>query len=163
MAYYEQILTLMYYDVYYEQILTLMHYDVYYEQIITLMYYDVYYEQIITLMYCDVYYKQIITLMYYDVYYEQIITLMYYDVYYEQIITLMYYGLLRADINADASEFLDEAIAMKDFNHENVLMLIGVAIKNERPLIILPFMANGDLKSFVSNKENVSILNFWTF
>ena len=46
---------------------------------------------------------------------------------------------------------------MKDFDHQNVLLLIGVTLQNDRvPLIILPYMAKGDLKSFVSNKDNVS-------
>ena len=56
-------------------------------------------------------------------------------------------------------EFLKEAIVMKDFKHPNVLPLLGVVIKENIPLVILPFMDNGDLKTFVSNDKNVSNLN----
>ena len=48
---------------------------------------------------------------------------------------------------------------MKDFKHPNVLPLLGVVIKENIPLVILPFMDNGDLKTFVSNDKNVSNLN----
>ena len=43
----------------------------------------------------------------------------------------------------------------KRFNHPNVLNLIGVSyIKGEgTPLMILPFMHNGDVKSFVKSKR----------
>ena len=47
---------------------------------------------------------------------------------------------------------------MKDFQHRNVLNLIGVSvgINNEiaTPYIILPFMANGDLKEFLQYKRS---------
>ena len=44
---------------------------------------------------------------------------------------------------------------MKRFNHPNILSLIGVSyIKGEAiPLMILPFMRNGDVKSFVKSKR----------
>ena len=45
---------------------------------------------------------------------------------------------------------------MKDFEHSHVLQLIGVAIQDDRVYVVLPFMENGDLKSYVSNDENVS-------
>ena len=53
-------------------------------------------------------------------------------------------------------EFLKEAIVMKNFKHPNVLPLLGVVIKENIPYVILPFMDNGDLKTFVSNENNVS-------
>ena len=53
-------------------------------------------------------------------------------------------------------EFLKEAIVMKNFKHPNVLPLLGVVIKENIPYVILPFMDNGDLKTFVSNEKNVS-------
>ncbi|XP_054159075.1 hepatocyte growth factor receptor-like [Oppia nitens] len=41
---------------------------------------------------------------------------------------------------------------MKDFNHLNVLTLIGVSFEpNGEPIIILPFMANGDLLTYIRN------------
>ena len=45
---------------------------------------------------------------------------------------------------------------MKDFNHSNVLSLLGVAIKdNKQPFVILPYMEHGDLKSYISNPDRV--------
>ena len=43
----------------------------------------------------------------------------------------------------------------KRFNHPNVLNLIGVSYVKEEgiPLMILPFMHNGDVKSFVKSKR----------
>ena len=38
---------------------------------------------------------------------------------------------------------------MLDFDHPNVLKLLGVCFDNELPLIILPYMANGDLKNYL--------------
>ena len=52
-------------------------------------------------------------------------------------------------------EFLEEATIMKDFEHENVLSLIGVVIKNNKPHVVLPFMQYGDLLNFVGNERNV--------
>jgi serine/threonine protein kinase len=48
---------------------------------------------------------------------------------------------------------------MKDFAHPNVLMLSGVVVDNgsDLPLIVLPYMDNGDLKSFVANDPYVSV------
>ena len=53
-------------------------------------------------------------------------------------------------------QFIKECIIAKRFNHPNVLSLIGVSyIKGEAiPLMILPFMHNGDVKSFVKSKRN---------
>lgn len=57
----------------------------------------------------------------------------------------------------DVNSFLDEAMIMKDFVHPNVLSLIGISVASgEFPLVILPFMANGDLLSYIRNEENVS-------
>ena len=52
-------------------------------------------------------------------------------------------------------EFLEEATIMKDFEHENVLSLIGVVIKNNKPHVVLPLMQHGDLLNFVGNERNV--------
>lgn len=64
-------------------------------------------------------------------------------------------SLLRG-ATSDISSFLKEGIMMKDFDHPNVLALIGVCITREnQPLVILPFMANGDLLSYVRDPINV--------
>ncbi|XP_072046280.1 plexin-A2-like [Amphiura filiformis] len=47
-------------------------------------------------------------------------------------------------------KFLEEGLIMKDFNHNNVLGLIGLTFDPQgNPLVILPLMKNGDLKSFL--------------
>ena len=44
---------------------------------------------------------------------------------------------------------------MKNFGHINVLTLIGVSFEeNGSPLVVLPFMRNGDLLSYVRNEDN---------
>ncbi|XP_054159070.1 hepatocyte growth factor receptor-like [Oppia nitens] len=58
------------------------------------------------------------------------------------------------DMNA-IKTFLKESLIMKDFNHLNVLKLIGVSFElNGEPIIVLPFMANGDLLSYIRNDNN---------
>lgn len=55
----------------------------------------------------------------------------------------------------DGGEFLKEALVMKDFDHTNVLTLIGVCLDGEEglPNVIIPFMANGDLHSYLRKEE----------
>ena len=52
-------------------------------------------------------------------------------------------------------EFLSESATMQGFHHPNVLSLLAVCFGTETqpPLVILPYMANGDLKSFLSSKR----------
>ncbi|KAK6175676.1 hypothetical protein SNE40_014078 [Patella caerulea] len=51
-------------------------------------------------------------------------------------------------------DFVEEALMMKDFDHPNVLQLLGISLnKDSSPLVVLPFMGNGDLLSFVANEE----------
>ena len=44
---------------------------------------------------------------------------------------------------------------MLDFDHPNVLKLLGVCFDSDDqlPVIILPYMANGDLKSYLRNQR----------
>jgi AXL receptor tyrosine kinase len=44
---------------------------------------------------------------------------------------------------------------MLDFDHPNVIKLLGVCFDtdDQLPVIILPYMANGDLKSFLIDKR----------
>ena len=56
-------------------------------------------------------------------------------------------------------KFLEEGLLMKNFDHPNVLGLLGLTFDSEgQPLIVLPFMANGDLKSFVLKQNKVFFL-----
>ena len=51
--------------------------------------------------------------------------------------------------------FLHESNIMKKFNHPNVLSLLGVCMESNHeagiPFIVLPFMDNGDLKSYLKD------------
>lgn len=59
--------------------------------------------------------------------------------------------------NFKTVQFIKECIIAKRFNHPNILGLIGISyIEDEAlPLMILPFMHNGDVKSFVKSKEKM--------
>ena len=50
---------------------------------------------------------------------------------------------------------LHESILMKKFDHPNVLPIFGVCLENNLenglPFIVLPFMANGDLKLYLTD------------
>ncbi|XP_072912067.1 tyrosine-protein kinase Mer [Hemitrygon akajei] len=55
----------------------------------------------------------------------------------------------------EIEEFLSEAACMKDFDHPNVIKLLGVCLELgsreqiAKPMVILPFMKYGDLHSFL--------------
>ncbi|KAK6176441.1 hypothetical protein SNE40_014727 [Patella caerulea] len=55
----------------------------------------------------------------------------------------------------ELNTFLEEALIMKDFSHENVLKLMGVCLADQAiPYVVLPFMKNGDLLSYIRNPGN---------
>ena len=43
---------------------------------------------------------------------------------------------------------------MIEFNHRNVMTLVGASLDGNTPLLIMPFMANGSLLSFVRNDRD---------
>ena len=51
--------------------------------------------------------------------------------------------------------FLRESAVMKKFDHPNVLKVLGISLETEDglPFILLPYMANGDLKNFLKSKR----------
>lgn len=52
-------------------------------------------------------------------------------------------------------KFYEEALLMKDFDHIHVLRLIGVVRGDDSlPLVVLPFMQNGDLLTYIRCGEN---------
>ena len=59
---------------------------------------------------------------------------------------------------ADIDSFMAECTTMVNFDHPNVVKLIGVCFDatDQLPFIILPFMANKDLKSFLVAKREQS-------
>ncbi|XP_041090441.1 tyrosine-protein kinase receptor UFO-like isoform X2 [Polyodon spathula] len=56
---------------------------------------------------------------------------------------------------SEMEDFLREAACMKEFDHPNVMKLIGVCLQNVEsegypsPVVILPFMKHGDLHSYL--------------
>lgn len=51
---------------------------------------------------------------------------------------------------------------MKDFEHPNVLSLIGVVVSEEGlPMFVIPYMERGDLKHLLKNNSMVSIGTIW--
>ncbi|XP_074872589.1 tyrosine-protein kinase receptor UFO isoform X2 [Carettochelys insculpta] len=56
---------------------------------------------------------------------------------------------------SEMEDFLNEAVCMKDFDHPNVMKLLGVCLQSTEsegypsPVVILPFMKHGDLHSFL--------------
>lgn len=65
--------------------------------------------------------------------------------------------VLKTDITSscDIEQCLKEAAYMKDFNHPNVIQLIGVSLHRRpgqrlpAPMVVLPFMKHGDLHTFL--------------
>ena len=72
--------------------------------------------------------------------------------------THMYFTII---VDYDSSQrlksFLHESILMKDFDHPNVLNILGVGFdidnKSELTCMILPFMVNGDLKTYLRGQR----------
>jgi serine/threonine protein kinase len=56
-------------------------------------------------------------------------------------------------------EFMDEVLRMKNFKHPNVMPMLGMTIMDDRPYMVLPYMAHGDMKSYISKQTAVSIDN----
>ena len=52
-------------------------------------------------------------------------------------------------------KFLAESLMMKDFHHPHIVGLLGVCFDTPDgfPYIILPFMANGSLKTYLKKKR----------
>lgn len=66
----------------------------------------------------------------------------------------------------EVNKFIEEAIRMKDFDHENVLSLVGLSFEGALPLVVLPLMENGALIDFVHDERNIltvrDLINFGT-
>ena len=65
--------------------------------------------------------------------------------------------ILISDYNSleKLKSFIRESAVMKNFHHPNVLQVLGISLETEDglPYIVLPFMANGDLRKFLKNKR----------
>jgi len=56
-------------------------------------------------------------------------------------------------------EFITECNITKKFNHPNILSIIGVSHTPEEsvPLMVLPYMLHGDVKSFLTSRRGIRI------
>ena len=61
-----------------------------------------------------------------------------------------FYINLEGASSDDKKNFLGEANLLSQFSHPNVLRLLGVVTVDEPILVIIPFMQNGDLQSFLA-------------
>ena len=68
----------------------------------------------------------------------------------------MYTGFYSAK---NIEDLIAESERMKRFNHPNVMGLIGVSIDvGERPFIVMPFMANGSLLTYLKKNRSQFIV-----
>ena len=55
----------------------------------------------------------------------------------------------------DIESLIQESFKMSNFNHPNVLSLIGICVDaGEAPYIVMPFMANGSLHSYLKKERS---------
>ena len=66
--------------------------------------------------------------------------------------------VVSSEASSLTDDLLDEILQMRTFNHRNILSLKGLAILNNIPHMLLPFMSNGDLKKYISDKTKVTLL-----
>ena len=55
---------------------------------------------------------------------------------------------------SDKEKLLKEVTTMLSFSHPNVMSLIGLCYDEEMPLIIMPYMSNGNVLGYVQEKRN---------
>lgn len=54
---------------------------------------------------------------------------------------------------------MEESIKMKHFDHPNVLNLVGVCLDaGSAPYVVMPYMANGSLLSYLKNQRSNLVL-----
>jgi serine/threonine protein kinase len=50
---------------------------------------------------------------------------------------------------------VSEALLMMDFKHENVMALYGFTLNGDMPYLLLPWMENGDMLTYIKKKKEV--------
>lgn len=51
---------------------------------------------------------------------------------------------------------LREGVVMSNFNHPRLVSLIGLCLSSRtNPIVILPFMPNGNLRTYIKDKSRV--------
>ncbi len=59
----------------------------------------------------------------------------------------------------DVDSLMEETIRMKQFNHSNVLGLLGVCVDaGSAPYVVLPYMANGSLLDWLKRERSRIVL-----
>ena len=60
----------------------------------------------------------------------------------------------------DVEQLVKESLQMKNFQHRNVIGMLGVCLDaGPAPYLVLPYMKNGDLLSYLkSNREELVLL-----
>ena len=74
----------------------------------------------------------------------------------------MYLLLLAKCMHADCctlenlKTLLNKSVLMKNFEHPNILNILGVGLDGETrlPFVLLPFMVNRDLKTYLGSKQS---------
>ena len=58
----------------------------------------------------------------------------------------------------NVNHVVEESMIMANFDHLNVMKLLGVSFDtNKTPFLVMPFMANGNLLSYLrKNRENLA-------
>lgn len=60
----------------------------------------------------------------------------------------------------DVEQLVKESLRMKDFQHHNVMGLLGVCLDaGPAPYLVLPYMANGDLLSHLKANRETLVLS----
>ena len=72
---------------------------------------------------------------------------------------LLYISICKDLTSYTAKEFVAECNIANKFDHPNVLSLIGVSIvpKDDIPLMIMPYMHHGDVKSYLQSQRGDSV------
>ena len=72
------------------------------------------------------------------------------------ISTQLYVGQLSMSISfslcsgsLDPSDVLKECLKMKTFTHPHVMGILGICLADQAPYIVMPFMTNGSLHSYL--------------
>ena len=56
---------------------------------------------------------------------------------------------------SEIAEFMEECNVAKNFDHPNVLSILGISFTPEenKPLMVMPYMHHGDVKSYLKSKR----------
>ena len=56
---------------------------------------------------------------------------------------------------SEFAEFMEECNIAKNFDHPNVLSILGISFTPEenKPLMVMPYMHHGDVKSYLKSKR----------